>query len=198
MWQSNQHPEVTGVTVAVPPSVAVQEFVQRLLNIERADRRRALIDRYAASAEELQDAVRRLLDEAVKLYGADPPRMERICADAAPLAERSGDEFLQAMVVMRQGDAARAQGRNTEACTLYDEAASVFTRLNRPVEAAGTRIGWMEATARLGHLSDALKAAGQARRVFQAHGEDALSAMLNVDAGVVHNEHGRHRQALRC
>lgn len=189
-------PERTTVTTLATPAAA-EELVRRLLSTESAGRRRSLIDRHRLTPDELKDATNRLLNEAVKLFGADPPRMERLCADAALLADQTGDEFLQAMVRMRQGDAARAQGRNAEACTLYDEAAATFTRLNRPVEAARTRIGWIDATAKLGRLDDALRVARAARRIFKECGETALVAGVEVSAAMAQDEHGQHPSALR-
>jgi hypothetical protein len=128
------------VTTAAPPS-RVETIVRRLLATDDPEHRRTLIDRTLLDPEQCRQAVLQLCDEAAKLLGADPVRMQHLCESAAVLAERSGDGYLRAMVLMRSGDAQRVQGRNADACRAYDAAAALFRSVDRPVEAARTRIG---------------------------------------------------------
>lgn len=183
------------MTSAAPPSAA-EAFVERLLATHDADKRRALIARHGLTPADLHDAVLRLTDAADRLLGVDPRRMEQVCLDAVALADQSEDESLRAMARMRCGDALRGQGRNAEALGCFDEAAAIFTRLGRPVEAARTRIGWVWSAAALGRFTEALAAARAARRVLTAHGATFYAARLEQSTGVLHYQQGRYRDAL--
>lgn len=177
------------------PSPTVEAFVRRLLAGNDEHHRRALIERHRLSSTEARAALLRLDDEAVRLHGVDPHRMERICIDAHALAERTGDAFMQAMARMHHGDALRAQGQNAAALALYDEAASIFTSLGCPVEAARTRIGWVWAASALGRYSEALAASRRARRAFVAHGEMYRAANMDLVTGNIYGFQGRYRTA---
>lgn len=178
-------------------ALSADEFVARLLTIEDAEQRRALIERCPLSPAEVDRAGERLLNEALALFGVDPRRMERICGDALVLARVCGDTGLRALATMRSGDACLAQGQNGAALTRYDDAEATFACLGMPLEAARTRIGWVIAASRLGRPAEALAAARSARRVFTAQGDFAACARLDVNAGNIHAEAGHYRAALR-
>jgi CHAT domain-containing protein len=182
----------------VPPASpsAAEAFVRRFLAMDDEDARRALLDAHGLCPTELHDALRLLDEEAVRLHGSDPRRMEQICAEARDLARASGDAFMEAMLGMHHGDALRAQGRNADSLDLYDAAARSFLALGYPVEAARSRIGWVWAAAGLGRYDDALSAARKARRVLVAHGERFRVAGLDLNTGNVYIMQGRHREAL--
>jgi CHAT domain-containing protein len=175
----------------------VEALVQRLLNAEEAPKREQLIARHTLTPDELREAIPRLVDQAFLLLGVDPLRMERICADAAALAEQIGDEYLLALARHRFGDALRVQGRNAEACICYDEAADVFTHLGRPREAARTRVGWVHATSNLGRPAAALAVARSARRILAAYGDFDRVANLDLNIANIHFEHGHYQHARR-
>lgn len=184
------------VSVLAPP-VGASELVALLLATEDGEQRHALITQTPLDQETVQQAVTELLDEAARQLGADPRRTHQLSLDALAIAERAGDDFQQAMARMRFGDALRALGRNAEACAVWDEAAAVFTRLGRPVEAARTRIGWIMASANLGRLDASIAAARRARRVFLTHGETYRAAVLGHNVSFSLLEHGQYAAALR-
>lgn len=186
------------MTAAATPDTRARAFVARLLRTNDPERRRALIAHPALSTEETRDAVHALIAEAVGLIGVNPVRMERICDDALALAQRVSDEYGAALALLRHADALRAQGRYAEAIPQYDEAWAVFKRLDRPVDAAGTRTGWIECTAALGRVPEALAVARQARRTFAEHGELTRAATLENTVGRVYAQLGRLGAALRC
>jgi tetratricopeptide (TPR) repeat protein len=142
-------------------------------------------------------AIQRLLDEAERLVAVDPLRMERVCLDAIAQAEGAEEGFLGAMARFKLGEAYGLQDRNVEAQHCLDDAQATFLALDRPVEAARTRLSWMWVTMNLGDEAKALKAARAARRVFVAHGERLRLAALETNVGILHRQAGRHRAALR-
>jgi tetratricopeptide (TPR) repeat protein len=183
---------------AMPASSPVEHLVRRLVATEDAARRAALFDRFATvEPVKLKAAAARLLAEALPLFGADPLRMERLCTAAGELAARAGDAYLVAMARMQLGDALRAQRRDTEACACYDDAQAAFTRLGRPVEAARTRIGWIDSMSKLGRPREALAAARKARRVFVDVGDTVRLASIEGSIGNIHLDHGRFPAAFR-
>ncbi|MHB8573970.1 MAG: CHAT domain-containing protein [Dehalococcoidia bacterium] len=184
------------MTTTAPPSPAA-DLVARLLAAKTPERRRALIARPNFDPAALRDAAMQLFEEADRHFASDAVLMERLCDDALALAVRSGDEYTQALVRMRSGDAMRAQGRYAEACALFDEARAVFLRLCRPVEAARTRIGWAECASRLGMTGEVLRATRQAQRVFASHGESLRAGRLAFAMVWLHIEDGSWRAALR-
>jgi len=188
--------EGAAVPTSIAPSAA-DEFVARLLATNDERRRSALIAHHNLSPEDLRTVVLALVEQALRIMGADPPRMEQLTLDAIALAESFGDPFLQAMAKMRYGDALRLQARYKDACVCYDGAAAVFAQIGCTVEAARTRIGWIVATAALGQPERALAAARKARRELAACGETALLAQLEVNTGTVYGNQGRLRPALR-
>lgn len=188
--------EHAGVTATALPSPAAA-LVQRLQSTEEPEARRAVIAAAGLPEPELRDAVERLHRAAVALYGVNPLRMERLCLDAYALAQRSDDGYSKAMAAFRLGDALRAQGRNTEALRRLDEAQALFLELGCAVEAARTRIGWVEASGRLGRIDEATAAARAARRVLVAEQLRQQIASLDLTLGNVQVEHGRYRLALR-
>lgn len=188
--------EHAGVTATTLPSPAA-ELVQRLLSTEDAAIRRTLIERCALLPDELNEAVTALVNEAPRFYGADPLRMQRMSEDALALASISSDSYLIALASMCLGDAHRSQGRNREACVCYDEAAGLFKLVGKPAHAARTRIGWVEAMARLGKPRDALIAARSARRVLVAHGDTLRLATLELHTATIDWEQGRYTAASR-
>ncbi len=175
-----------------------QDLVARLLRSEDAARRRALIEQHSLDAAGLREAVLALVEEAAGLMGADPLRMERICLDALMLAEFAADSYLIAMARMRHGDALRFLGRNAEALACFDEAQAAFLGLGRPVEAARTRIGWVECAAKLGRVPEALRAARRARRILATLGEPLRAGALETSVGGLRAEHGNWQGALRA
>jgi tetratricopeptide (TPR) repeat protein len=181
-----------------PSESPAADLVAGLLASDEADVRRALIERCALGPGELQEAVLALVAEAERNLGIDLPRMQRICADASLLADRSGDPFLRAMAMLRSADVARAMGRHAEACAGFDAAAAIFRRIGRPVEAARTRIGWVMAASQLGRSEEALLVARTARRVLLAHGEHLRAANLYVSTELTQVDRGRYRSALRA
>lgn len=182
------------VSSATVPSV--EDLVARLLDADDADKRRLLICSLDRSPVYLHNAVLRLTDEAARIMGIDPRRMERICEDALAIADLSEEPFLLATARMRRGDAHRALGQSVEACDCYDEAEAIFRGLRRPLEAARTRIGWVDSASKLGRVDDALQAAGKARRVLARHGDTLRVARLSKEIGILHAERGRFRMAL--
>ncbi len=172
-------------------------FVRRLLATEVEDARCELIARHELAVEEARDIVRQLLDEAERLIGADPRRMERVCLDALALARRAGDDFLWAMARFKHGESCALQYRHAEARGYLDEAAATFTRLGCPVEAARTRIIWVWSTSQLGDNDEALATARAARRVLAAYGQTLRVATLDYNVGIIHTERARYRTALR-
>jgi tetratricopeptide (TPR) repeat protein len=177
------------------PSPRVEAFVRRLLATNDEFHRRALIEKHRLTPADARAALLRLDDEAVRLHGVDPHRMERICIDAHALAEQTRDAYMQAMARMHHGDALRAQGQNAAALELYDEAARIFTSLGCPVEAARTRIGWVWAAAALGRYSEALAASRRARQVFIAHREMYRAANMDLVTGNIYGFQSRYRSA---
>ncbi|MGH2603954.1 MAG: hypothetical protein ACRDJ9_31790, partial [Dehalococcoidia bacterium] len=182
------------MTTATPTTA--DAFVARLLATDDADKRRALIEHTHLEPTSARDATQRLLDEAERLIGVDPRRMEQVCNDALTLAKQAEDEFLWAMARFKQGEACTLQDRNAEACGYLDEAADAFTRLSRPVEAARTRILWVWATAKLGGDAEAVNAARRARRVFKKYGERLRLATLDMNIGIIHCMRSRYRVGL--
>lgn len=178
-------------------ALSTTELVERLLGLQDADARRELIEHCRLGPAELHDAVLLLVEEALRLLGANPSRALSVCSNAIALADCAGDPFLQAMARMRHADALRTQRRDAEACALYDEAAASFRRLGRPVEAARTRIGWVDSASQLGRHGEALAALRRARRVFIGHGETAALARLSNNAGMAELDHGHYPAALR-
>src|SRR5437660_1474544 len=65
----------SAVVTAVASTLPAEELVQRLLATDDANRRRALIERNRLPPGTLGEVVERLLAEALRYYGADPPRM---------------------------------------------------------------------------------------------------------------------------
>lgn len=173
------------------------QFVDRLLATENAARRRALIDRHGLNADQRREAVLRLRQAADPLFTTDPRRMERICVDALALAEAAAEPHLVALTQMHLGDALRGQGRNAEACAWFDRAAAGFNRIGAIVEAARTRIGWVECAAKLGRIDAALAAARAARRLFLRHGEMLRVANLEMSVGSLCVQTGDYKAALR-
>ncbi|HZQ36170.1 MAG TPA: CHAT domain-containing protein [Dehalococcoidia bacterium] len=186
------------MTAIAPPDTRARAFVARLLRTNDPERRRALIEHHRLDPAALHDAVLALVEEANRLHGADALRMERICLDALALAGAADDSYLIAMATMRYGDALRVLGRNADALGRFDEAQAAFLRLGRPVEAARTRIGWVECAAKLGRVTDALAAARAARRVLVARAEPLRVALLDQTVGIVHFEQGNWTAALRA
>lgn len=178
-------------------SPSPDQFVQRLLRTTQIERRRTLIQGYHPGAEELRAAVLRLCDEAQRVLGVDPTRMERICCDALALACQADDHFAAAMARMGLADSLRVRGRNEEALCEYDRAQVSFVRFERPVEAARTRVGWSDAAAKLGMVSEALAALMTARRVFIAHNEHFRVAVATFNIAGAHLQAGRFRVAAR-
>jgi CHAT domain-containing protein/tetratricopeptide (TPR) repeat protein len=175
---------------------SVEAVIARLMRADDPDERRAIIRSLDSSPDNLHAAVLRLTDEAARIMGIDPRRMERMCEDAQSIADLSGDRFLRATARMRRGDAHRALGQSVEACHCYDEAEAIFRKLGRPVEAARTRIGWVDSASKLGHVDEALAAARGARRVLARHGDTLRVARLSKEIGILHAEQGRYRMAL--
>jgi len=159
-------------------------------------KRRALMDKASLEPDQLRQAVLALCDEAARSLG-DPPSMERITLDAMALATRSNDPYLDAMALMRYGEVSLAQSRFDDAVRYCDEAATLFTRLDMPVEAARTRMCWIVATSSLGQPREALKAASAAQRVFEAHHESERLATLHLNVSLVSMHHGLLRLTLR-
>src|SRR5262249_47231336 len=182
-------------TVSQSPSP--EALVHRLVAEETLERQRSLIAGAGLDREGAREAARLLVDEAERLTNVDPVRMERACISAQELALLAADDYQWAMARFRQGEAVNAQGRNAEARAVMDEAAAVFTRLGRPVEAARTRIVWALATNRLGDDREALAAVRAARRVLVAHGATLRVAALDLNVGIIHAERGRFRTAVR-
>jgi CHAT domain-containing protein len=178
-----------------------QDLVEALLRIDDESERRSRIQSVGLSETEFHDAVSRLVANpggaAYRYFGSDPRRMESICRDAILLAERSEDLYLRALTRMAYGDSLRAQDRSSEAQSCFDEAARGFAALNRPIEAARTRIGWAWVTAKLGDTEAAEAALRSARRVLSAHGEVLRVANLDLSRGFVSAQQGLYRQALR-
>jgi CHAT domain-containing protein len=184
------------VTNAAQP-VTVETIVRDLVLTDDATKHGAVIADYHLSPDDAHEVILRLADEAFRLIGVDPRRMEHVCSVALSLAERFDDRYGWAMARMRYGEALRFQGRNAEALISLDESAAVFTRLGQPVEAARTRVNWVWAAAALGRLSDALVAARSARRILMAHRAIDRVAALETNTGNLLVDHGRYRAALR-
>jgi len=184
------------MTTATPTTA--DAFVARLLATDDADKRRALIEHNSLSPSDARDAIQRLLNQAESLIGVDPRRMEQVCRDALALAVEAGDEFLWGMARFKQGEACAHQERNSEARGYLDEAEAVFTKLDRPVEAARTRIIWIWATANLGGDDECIRAARFARRTLRAHGEALHLATLDMNVGILHWMRGRPQLGTRC
>jgi tetratricopeptide (TPR) repeat protein len=179
------------------PAISVESIVRRLLPADDTAKHAATIAHLDLTPEVAHQVVLDLADEAFRLIGVDPRRMEQVCVVALSLAERFDDLYGWALARMRYGEALRFQGRNAEALTSLDEAAAVFLRLGLPVEAARTRVNWVWAAAALGRLADALAAARSARRVLMAHGAIDRVAALDTNTGNLLLDHGRYRAALR-
>jgi CHAT domain-containing protein/tetratricopeptide (TPR) repeat protein len=176
---------------------ASEAFVQRLLTTEDPEKRRALIAHHSLTHEEAHEAVTRLDAEAVRLINVNPRCMEAVSLDGLALAEQAGDRYGWAMLRMRYGESLRAQGNNAGARDCLDEAATVFTRLGYPVEAARTRITWVWCVAALGDLQGAIAAAHKARRVLSAQHQTYRVATLDMMVGNLLLDHGHHAAALR-
>ncbi|HLZ68730.1 MAG TPA: CHAT domain-containing protein [Dehalococcoidia bacterium] len=182
------------------PAVAnrAEAFVARLLAAGDAGVRRQLLADHGLDAEALRHAALLLVEEGYRVLGADPLRMEQLAEGARTLAAQGGDPFPAAMATMCFGDALRFQGRNGEALDALDAAYTSFQALSRPVEAARTRIGWVECAARLGRVMEAMSAARGARRVLRAYGEHYRAGSLELSVGIVHAQTGDHPAALRA
>jgi CHAT domain-containing protein len=139
-----------------------------------------------------------LIDAAERLMDSDLERAEALAADALALAERAGDGVLEAMAWLRQGNVLHRRGGNAEALALYDRAIAAMNHLGRPVEAARIAISWVWVATRLGRLQEALQVARQARRVLLQNGQLLRVAVLDLNVGSIHREHGRYTAALHC
>ncbi|HZQ35252.1 MAG TPA: CHAT domain-containing protein, partial [Dehalococcoidia bacterium] len=181
---------------AVEP-ITVETFVRRLLATEDASARRAMIEAEQLPAGVAHAVGLRLAEEATRLVGVHPIRMEQICLDAIALGERAGDDYIRALGNAKLGDALRAQGRNAEALLRLDEAAAVFNRLGHPVEAARTRADWLICKGALGFVDEALAAVRMARRMLKAHGDTLHLAILELNTGVMLVAQGRYGEAQR-
>jgi tetratricopeptide (TPR) repeat protein len=183
------------MTTAAPPTA--EAFVARLLATEDSEERRALIEGTGFDPTVLRDAVIALITEAEHILGVDPRRMERLCRLAVDLAERIGDRYHWAMARFKLGEACVLQDRNAEGRIYLDEAQAAFHVLDRPVEAARTRIIWVWATANLGGDREALRAARLARQALEAHGQSVFVATLDMNVGILHCMRGRLASGAR-
>lgn len=179
------------------PVPSAENFVQRLLSTEDAEKRRALIASVPLEPDQVRAIGLCLVEEARRLVGAQPLRMEQLGLLIMAFAEQRHDEYVWALGCSKLGDALRAQGRNAEAIDRLDAASAVLTRLDRPVEAARTRANWVWAKGALGHVDEALAAARSARRVLAAYQDTFHLAILNLNTGAVLAHDGRYREASR-
>jgi tetratricopeptide (TPR) repeat protein len=183
--------------MAVHRPAPVDAFVRRILSTEDDAARHRCIERTRLGQAEAAAAARRLIEEAERLIGVDPRRMAYLCQAALDLALRAGDRYLWAMARFKQGEATTLQGRSAEGRVYLDEAEETFRSLDRPVEAARTRIIWVWATANLGGDEEAVRAARKARLVLADHREDLYTATLDVNTGILHCLRGRHQTGVR-
>jgi CHAT domain-containing protein len=149
------------------------------------------------AVESLRAAAAALVEEAPRLFGVDPRRMEQVCRDALSLAGRAGDQYLSAMATWRLGDALRAQNQDQAALQAYVTARETFALRGDRLEAACTTVGWCLSASRTGKLPEALARARADRRILSELGQSERIATLDLNVGVIYNERGLHREALR-
>lgn len=97
-----------------------------------------------------------------------------------------------------QANAAVAGGLGDyyRAVTHYDEAAAIYTTLNRPIDCAKVLVGKVSALAFLGRYDEALADGQRAAAILQAHAQWQALAGLNWNLAIVYGRQGDDMGAL--
>lgn len=143
-------------------------------------------------ALELAWALKRRSDAA---WSTDPPAT----GAAADLIERLAAEQpgaeVSALASWLRGIALLAQGRMADALVPLDRAYSGFVDLDRPHEAAQTRISRMIALAMLDRFDDAIACGAQARDVFDSVSDARSAGKVELNLGNLEARRERHAEA---
>jgi tetratricopeptide (TPR) repeat protein len=140
--------------------------------------------------------VAELAERVVEQCRTDPALAGRTAREALALAERSGDPESRALAWRALGNVCHVTDRNREALDHYRQAAEIFFALGLEVEGARTWSSQVMPLALLGECEQALAIGGQARAVFERHGEAARLARLEINCGNIYHRLDRFGEAL--
>jgi CHAT domain-containing protein len=165
--------------------------------IRDADDWRLAVASSLPSLVEPNDFLRLLKAEAERHWTLDPRtslRYSEALVHAARLLEESHHV---ALGLMAQADSLRYLGRYAESAALFEDAAQAFLTAGDGVGWARTRIGSLVTAHFLGRGAERLVEVDHAHRILVRHSEWLRAAGLDINAGFVCMELGRHARARR-
>src|SRR6185436_345910 len=178
-------------------AVSVAEVVQRLLVVDDAPERRAVLDT-ALAALDVEELLVAFKAEAERQWTISPHaslRMAEALILGASLADRPTHH---ALGLMAKADALRYLGRYPESLEYFESSAQEFLALGDEVGWARTRIGWIHSMHSIGRGEAALPVAQQAHDVLLRYGELVRAAGLAQNEAVVHFRLGNYTTAVEA
>ncbi|MFN2199691.1 MAG: CHAT domain-containing protein [Caldilineaceae bacterium] len=144
------------------------------------------------------DDLQKLKTVANQFLRADLDRYLQIGDMLACIAEVAQNEAARALSLLIQANACSVGGLGeyAKAVELYDEAASIYARLGRPLDQARSQVGRVFALTHLGRHAEAEATAEWASTVLEAHEEWLPLAKMVSNLGISYSRRGDDAKSL--
>lgn len=179
-----------------PDSVAPEVVAERLLALATWPAQQAFLHRWAVRPDEtLAQLLKQRADHWLRCDLQAALRVAQLLLD---LAEWTPLPVARALGVTIQANALVAGGLGGyyRAVTHYEEAAAIYTALDRPIDCAKVLVGKVSALAFLGRYDEALADGQRAAAILQVYAQWQPLAGLNWNLAIVYGRQGDDMGAL--
>lgn len=186
----------TGCVSVAEATIALDEVVPRLLELDDEPARRRFVERCLLLFT-VNELLPLLKAESERYLQIDAHIALRLAETLIYAAEAIGQPQHHALGLMAKGDALRILGHYQESLAFLEEAGRAFLAQHNEVGWARTRLGWLVSSHFLGRGAEALEAVGAAYGILVRHREWIRAAGLDVNSAAVCQWLGRYDQALQ-
>ena len=172
-----------------------QDLIQELLLLPHDAQQHYLAEHAPLLDDELAAYLKQ---EADRLLRVDVSQSLQTAELLYRVAEHNDEQCHRALGLLVEANARSigGLGEYQRAVELYDEAAAIYERHDRPIDQARSQIGKLWSLASLGRYDEALQSGQWARRVFEEHEAWESLAVLTMNMAAVNGRRGDDEQAL--
>lgn len=196
MYSRTHRNEPFVLTTLHHKALSQEELVARLLAQPDRTACRALLSTYAAQLDE--PLAHLLKARADQLIRSDVQAALQIGQLLSDLSDYAGLPVARALALTTEANALAVGGLGDyeRALARYEQAAAIYTALQRPVDRAKVLVGKVSALAFLGRYAEALRDGQAAVQLLQAYAQWQTLAGLNWNLAIVYGRQGDDMGAL--
>ncbi len=171
----------------------IQELVTRLLETNEKFRQRSLLKEHVRLINlELAEELKNTYYES---WTTEPRKTRNAAVALECLLEILPLDEVKALMNWVKAIAFLTEGKTEKAIISLDIAARIFNALQKPYQAAQTRVSKLYALALLGRYDEAVKVGEKALRVFEEHGDELASGKIEKNLGNIVSRMESHYEA---